>query len=32
MHKREINGTENFCPICGFKLKQKAVQETNTPE
>ncbi|MDJ8951039.1 hypothetical protein PTL64_14685 [Clostridium perfringens] len=28
----KLQGTENYCPICGLKLKQKAVQETNTPE
>lgn len=28
----ELKGTENYCPICGLKLKQKAVQEINTPE
>ncbi|MBO3417944.1 hypothetical protein [Clostridium perfringens] len=28
----KLQGTENYCPICGLKLKQKAVQEINTPE
>lgn len=28
----KLKGTENYCPICGLKLKQKAVQEINTPE
>ncbi|HHD2772605.1 TPA: hypothetical protein ACOTHO_002504 [Clostridium perfringens] len=28
----KLQGTENYCPICGLKLKEKAVQEINTPE
>ncbi|XZI53235.1 hypothetical protein ACSXD3_17765 (plasmid) [Clostridium perfringens] len=28
----KLQGTENYCPICGLKLKQKAVQEINTTE
>ncbi len=28
----KLKGTENYCSICGLKLKEKAVQETNIPE
>ncbi len=28
----KLKGTENYCPICGLKLKDKDVQEINTPE
>ncbi|WP_338837620.1 hypothetical protein WHY16_15370 (plasmid) [Clostridium perfringens] len=28
----KLQGTENYCPIYGLKLKEKAVQEINTPE